>query len=154
MTRINLIPPSELADQHLFSEFREIKMVPKALARSIRARGISGVMAMVPPSYTLGKGHVSFFYDKGMYLIDRYHKLRCELTKRGVNFDVNALLDPDSVYIYSPCFLGLYTPTPEALALIRARIAEKLAMKPDWYRWTNTAPPPGHLMHLRLQGIA
>ena len=27
MTRINLVPPEELMDQHLFAEFREIKMV-------------------------------------------------------------------------------------------------------------------------------
>lgn len=38
MTRINLVPPSELMDQHLFAEFREIKMVPRSLHRSIVAR--------------------------------------------------------------------------------------------------------------------
>ena len=37
MTRINLVPPEELMDQHLFAEFREIKMVPKSLRRSLRA---------------------------------------------------------------------------------------------------------------------
>ena len=37
MTRINLIHPSELTDQHLFAEFREIKMIPKSLRRSLRA---------------------------------------------------------------------------------------------------------------------
>ncbi len=38
MTRINLVPSQELMDQHLFAEFREIKMVPKSLRRSIAAR--------------------------------------------------------------------------------------------------------------------
>lgn len=37
MTRINLVPPEELMDQHLFAEFREIKMVPKSLRRSLQA---------------------------------------------------------------------------------------------------------------------
>lgn len=37
MTRINLVPVEELMDQHLFAEFREIKMVPKSLRRSLRA---------------------------------------------------------------------------------------------------------------------
>lgn len=27
MTHINLVPPDELMDQHLFAEFREIKIV-------------------------------------------------------------------------------------------------------------------------------
>ena len=35
MTRINLVPPEELTDQHLFAELREIKMVPRSLARSL-----------------------------------------------------------------------------------------------------------------------
>lgn len=37
MTRVNLVPVTELADQHLFAEFRELKMVPKSLARSLRS---------------------------------------------------------------------------------------------------------------------
>ena len=72
MTRINLVPPQELMDQHLFAEFREIKMVPKSLARSIAARGVQGVLKRIPPRFTLNTGHVSFFYDKGAYLVERY----------------------------------------------------------------------------------
>lgn len=138
MTRINLVPPSELMDQHLFAEFREIKMVPKSLARSIRARGVQGVLAMVPAAFTLNKGHVSFFYDKGQYLSKRYVELREELERRGINFDRGSLLDPDGVYLkHYPEFFGGYTPTPEALGIIRTRIAEKIAMKPGWYRHTG-----------------
>jgi deoxyribonuclease (pyrimidine dimer) len=69
-------------------------------------------------------------------------------------FNTDALLDPDNVFGYYPCFNGIYAPTPEALVLIRQRIAEKIAMKPEWYRWTNTAAPDGHFMRLRLQGIS
>ena len=32
----------------------------------------TGVLRMAPPAYVLGKGHVSFFYDKGAYLRRRY----------------------------------------------------------------------------------
>lgn len=141
MTRINLVPVQELADQHLFAEFREIKMIPASLRRSINARGIMGVYKIIPNAYTLGKGHVSFFYNKGQYLIDRYDQLRCELTRRGVNFNVDSQLDPNNVYDYYECFRGTYTPTEAALQIIRERIAEKIAMKPNWYRWTSTAVP-------------
>ena len=79
MTRVNLVPPGELTDQHLFAEFRELKMIPKSLARSLRARGLEGVVRMVPAKFTLGTGHVSFFYDKGAYLAARYELLIAEL---------------------------------------------------------------------------
>lgn len=135
MTRCNLVPPSELADQHLFSEFRELKMIPKSLARSIRARGIPGVLAIIPPTYRLGKGHVSFFYNKGAYLHERYYKIKQELRLRGIRFNELSAFDPDGTMECNEFWRNWYPPE-EALALIRARLAEKVAMKPNWYRWT------------------
>lgn len=135
MTRINLVPPEELMDQHLFAEFREIKMVPMSLRRSIVARGIEGALKIVPPKFTLNTGHVSFFYNKGLYLRKRYRSLREELEKRGINFDRDSVLDPHDVLRSNIAFMGDYEPTPEALAIVRQRIAEKIAMKPMWYRY-------------------
>jgi deoxyribonuclease (pyrimidine dimer) len=135
MTRINLVPVQELYDQHLFAEFREIKMVPRSLERSLAARGVFGVLNMIPPAYVLGKGHVSFFYNKGAYLRERYSRIRAELACRGINFDQEAPFDPNGV-MRGP-FAGGYTPTPEALALVRERIASRVAMKPAWYRHTE-----------------
>lgn len=142
MTRINLIPVQELATQHLFAEFRELKMVPKSLRRSLIAaqrhvgphNATAHVVSKIPAHYLLGKGHVSFFYNKGFYLQQRYSLIRHELSRRGVNYDVNSLLDPDRTMQQVP-WNGDYVPTVEALALIRQRIAEKIAMKPEWYRW-------------------
>lgn len=132
MTRVNLVPPAELADQHLFAEFRELKMVPKALARSLA----SGRPLVVPAEFTLGAGHVRFFYDKGAYLRARYAALREELGARGFNYNAAAGLDPLGVFVAAPHLAGDYVPTPAALALVRARIAERLAARPGWYRWT------------------
>lgn len=134
MTRINLVPPEELMDQHLFAEFREIKMVPKSLARSVAARGVEGVLKRIPPTFTLNTGHVSFFYDKGAYLVERYALLRAELERRGINFNRESELDPDGTMLVTP-WCGHYTATPEALRIIRERIAEKIALKPHWYRY-------------------
>jgi deoxyribonuclease (pyrimidine dimer) len=123
-------------DQHLFAEFREIKMIPKSLARSIAARGVQGVLKRVPPAFTLNTGHVSFFYDKGAYLHERYWLLRMELLRRGFNINLAALLDPDHTFASLPdTFFSDYEPTPEALQIIRTRIAEKIAMRPGWYRY-------------------
>lgn len=136
MTRLNLVPPSELADQHLFAEWREIKMVPKSLARSLKARGQAGVLKIVPCKYTLNTGHVSFFYDKGTYLRRRYQNLTEELQRRGVNFNTTSVLDINDVFLSLPCeFQKDYVPTKEALATVRVRIAERLAQRPNWYRY-------------------
>lgn len=154
MTRINLVPPQELMDQHLFAEFREIKMVPKSLLRSLRAAwqrefdkndsnefheerarlAVAAVLKRIPPRFTLNTGHVSFFYDKGAYLQERYELLRQELERRGYNFDRHAPLDPDGTMACAP-WNGHYEPDAEAFQIIRSRIAEKIAMKPHWYRY-------------------
>ena len=38
MTRINIISPSELTDQHLVAEYREIFMIGSALQKSLKKR--------------------------------------------------------------------------------------------------------------------
>lgn len=136
MTRVNLVPPAELHDQHLFAEYRELKMVPKSLARSISARGVPGVLRMIPPAYVLGTGHVSFFYDKGLYLAKRYALLREELDRRAYAYNADSALDPDGVFQRYPQLNNDWTPTAEALALVRDRIQSRVAMKPQWYRMT------------------
>jgi len=136
MTRINLVPPSELADQHLFAEFREIKMVPKALARSITAHGLDEVLRQVPTEFVLGAGHVRFFYNKGAYLAARFEALRVELRRRGIQFNEASALDPDAVFSVDAVLRQDYTPTSAALALVRQRIAERIAARPHWYRYS------------------
>lgn len=139
MTRVNLVPVEALADQHLFAEFRELKMVPKSLARSLRAHGIEVVLRRIPAEYTLGKGHVSFFYDKGLFLRMRYAAIRHELRRRGVQFNEHSELDPDGTFDTDPRLRNHYTPTAFAVALNKARIQERVAQKPAWYRYTQAA---------------
>lgn len=143
MTRLNLVDPSELYDQHLFAEFREIKMVPKSLRRSLqaaKARNVPDPVAWVlnrcPKAYTLNTGHVSFFYDKGIYLAARYDRLIRELKRRRFDFNTDSPLDPDNTFSLDRRLMNDYEPTPEALVIIRERIAEKLALRPGWYRYT------------------
>ncbi len=132
MTRINLVPVEELMDQHLFAEFREIKMIPKALGRSLKNHTEQEVIGKIPKKYCLGKGHVTFFYDKGGFLHDRYLEIRSELARRGVNYNKDSYLDPEN--IMTRPFMGEWTPSPEEIEISRKRINEKIAMKPKWYR--------------------
>lgn len=134
MTRINLIDPSLLTDQHLFAEFREIKMVPKSLARSLRTKSINEIYRSIPGQFTLNAGHVKFFFDKGSYLRDRYEQIKIELRRRDVNFDEASIFDPDGVMLGEP-WNGCYNPSNRDIEIIQARIKERIMEKPTWYRF-------------------
>ena len=41
----------------------------------------------MPKQFTLNKGHVKFFYDKGKYLSERYDELIKEMKRRHMNPD-------------------------------------------------------------------
>ena len=80
MTRINVaIPPKELTLKHLMAEHREIKRIPNQIS--------SGKYKMdnIPEEFTLGTGHVKFFYNKLLYLKKRYEEIYNECKNRGYN---------------------------------------------------------------------
>ena len=80
MTRINVgIPPTELINQHLIAEHREIKRIPNCIAKG------KYNMDGIPDKFKLGTGHVKFFYNKLLYLKNRYISLYNECIKRGFN---------------------------------------------------------------------
>ena len=80
MTRINVgIPPAELVNQHLIAEHREIKRIPNCVAKGKYS------MDGIPDKFKLGTGHVKFFYNKLLYLKNRYVSLYNECIKRGFN---------------------------------------------------------------------
>ena len=134
MTRINIISPDELTDQHLIAEYREITMVPGSLRRTLVSK-TGYTESKVPKKYTLNAGHVYFFYNKGKYLYNRYQELISEMKDRGFTPDPDRKF-PVNIFKDN----GLYNdwmPTLEDYKIIRQRIQEKIDMKPDWYRKTK-----------------
>ena len=130
MTRINIISPSELTDQHLIAEYREITMVPAALSRTLKSK--TGFRKeRISKNYTLNTGHVYFFYDKGLYLNKRYDELVKEMKIRGFNPDPNRKFPKE---VFPKELYNDWMPTLEDQKIIRKRLAEKIAMKPNWYR--------------------
>ena len=78
MTRINAgILPEELPSKLLLAEHREIKRIPNQIV-SGKAKIVN-----IPKEFTLGTGHVKFFYDKQCYLHLRYIDLYLECVQRG-----------------------------------------------------------------------
>lgn len=125
MTRINLVPVGKLSDQHLLVEHREIKRIPNVIRKG--RYNLNGI----PPSYTMGKGHVKYFYNKLWFLYDRYKQIHKECIRRGFN-----------VQDYSDCFKGVpdylfnhWSPTQGEINISKKRIQEKLDLKPNFYTW-------------------
>jgi deoxyribonuclease (pyrimidine dimer) len=137
MTRINLVPVTELADQHLLAEYRELPRVFGAVRKHVRD-GKTINCFKINSTYILGTGHVTFFYDKILYLKQRHEDLVTECLRRGIkitNTAVNSISDlPEE-------FCNDYNPTTSEIELSRARIIEKLVMKPSWYKYTDTMKP-------------
>ena len=132
MTRINIINPSELTDQHLVAEYRELFMVGSSLQRSLKSPNWD--VNNIPDKFTLNKGHVMFFYDKGEYLSKRYDTLREEMINRGMKPDDTRVFKrdqwPDGLY-------NDWMPTVEDQNIVRKRIEERISQKPNWYRLTT-----------------
>lgn len=135
MTRINLVPVENLADQHLFAEWREIKMVPAALRRSLNTKSISTIMSSIPKRYTLNTGHVTFFYDKMNFLSDRYMLLTDELLTRKYNIQMHDMSDIFYRDI-PPQFKSIeWEPDVNDITVNVERILLRISERPDWYRY-------------------
>lgn len=131
MTRINTIDPKHLLDQHLFIEYREITRVAR-LARGPKPG------EKFPQQYTLGTGHVTFFYDKGAFLAKRIKLLYTELLVRGYN---PTLKD----YPTHPDNLNLnWDPTPADHRANLARLQSKQLDRPGFYKLYSKPAPEMH----------
>lgn len=123
MTRINCIPPAQLSGPHLVAEYRELPRV-FALARAAISRGERPDDPRNPKDYTLGTGHVRFFYGRLGYLAKRQASLVAEMKSRGYDpkfTQTDELLDgiPEE-------WRSDWTPTQQAVAINRKRIEERL----------------------------
>ena len=134
MTRINLVPITELSDQHLVAEYREIFMVGPSLQRSLKSPNWNKTKETLPKEFTLNKGHVKFFYNKGKYLDNRYLELIKEMKNRGMRPDPLRKFKreqwPDELF-------NDWMPSAKDLEIIRERIQLRIKQKPNWYRWSK-----------------
>ena len=130
MTRINLIPPTELCDQHLLAEHRELTRIPNAVAKGkFHLKG-------QPEEYKLGEGHVRFFFNKTAFLKRRYDELHKECKARG--FKVQYIW-PETLPSSPELWLD-YQPTDAALEINRQRIQERMPKKARFTAHQSFAP--------------
>ena len=120
MTRINVgILPAELNNQHLIAEHREIKRIPNCIAKG------KYNMDGIPNKFKLGTGHVKFFYNKLLYLRNRYVNLYNECIKRGFNVR-NYISAWDNV---PQELMNDYTVEVNDIKIIKQRINERISNK-------------------------
>jgi deoxyribonuclease (pyrimidine dimer) len=129
MTRINVVPVEDLSRQHLLGENKEILRV-FGLVRKAKARGINkynfSQKVKQPSDYTLGEGHVKFFYDKLGFIVDRYKQVTSEMIKRG--YTPNIIPENELVDGIESFWLKDYVPTENAIKLNISRINERLGV--------------------------
>lgn len=123
MTRINLVDPSTLHSKHLLAEYRELPRV-FGLVLAAQQRGLTPDTIRIPPTYVLGTGHVTFFYDKLHWVERRFWKLVAECQKRGFNIQHTKV--PASSDLLDIHWWNMWLPTPEAIALNEARIKDRM----------------------------
>lgn len=121
MTRINVVPPSELSDKHLGAEYRELPRI-FGLVRAAAERGERPTDSRNPAEYVLGKGHVRFFYPRLGYLQKRYEQIVAECYKRGRKVSFAEAPTPKGI---SEEWFGDWVPDDAAMALNRQRILER-----------------------------
>ena len=78
LTRINCVSPEELHGKHLLAEYRELPRIFNIVRKRVE-QGQSPSQIDMPDRYTLGTGHVKFFYDKLGWLVDRQKSLIREM---------------------------------------------------------------------------
>ncbi|MEK6890625.1 MAG: pyrimidine dimer DNA glycosylase/endonuclease V [Nanoarchaeota archaeon] len=123
MVRINLINPRKLSDQHLIAEYNDILMLLGYVRKNPDATNI-------PNGYVLGKGHIKFFKNKLKYLSERHELIRKEMNKRG--FETNKILDLKGI---DKILVNDWKPKKEDIVKINERIAYKINLKPNFYRY-------------------
>ena len=126
MTRINVIPVQDLTRQHLVAEYREITRLPNNLKLSLNRKSKPFSLTEIPADYTLGKGHVKYFFNKMEFLQKRFESLVAEMLHRGYNptFRDSSIFIPDKKDFYQD-----YVPTEAAIKINIERINNRLAKK-------------------------
>ena len=129
MTRINTFDPSLLLDSHLLAELREITRIPNAI--------LSGKAKIdfkaIPVRYTLGRGHVIFWYNKLGYIKKRYDQLYKEAKKRGFNVTYKDIDYSQLSPVHQAALINDYIPTKEAQLLNIERICERFDLRKKSY---------------------
>jgi len=129
MTRINVVPPEELTVKHLVAEYREITRLPANLKKSLERKNKPFSIHEIPTEYTLGKGHVKYFYNKFKWLQNRFELLVDEMKKRGYN----PTYTDSSIFRVDDVWYNDWIVDEKAIEINRQRIKDRLVTNVTQY---------------------
>ena len=129
MTRVNVVPVTELSDGHLEIEHYELPRV-FVLVRGAIERGEAPDDWRNPSEYRVGAGHVRFFYPRLLYVFQRQIDVMLEMLVRGLPL----IREEQHVSDISSIWLNDYEPTEQAITDNRKRLSERSAE----YEWQFT----------------
>lgn len=133
VTRINVVDPRTLCDEHLRAEWRELTRIPNCILSG--KYGISDI----PSQYTVrtngnpsgGKGHVKFFLNKLYWLREHYYAILKECRRR--RFNVTDYWPPEVNETTYPQLFNDFKPSREDKKLNRRRIKERWPKNAHYY---------------------
>lgn len=133
MTRINNINPSDLTDEWLLAEWRELPRIPNNI--------ISGKAKIdfkkIPTTYKLGSRHVLFFYNKLDYLQKRHNLICKEMDKRNIKRDPLVTVDLSSLgSVLRACLCNDWQPTQKDHSINIERLHERFDLRKRAYHMT------------------
>lgn len=124
MTRINVVPVESLAGVHLVAEYREL---PRVFALAHKASVSSKPWTNKQPNaYTMGTGHVVWFYDKLGFLAKRHQALVAEMLSRGYKPTMTTCLKEQWQDKIPSVYWKDYIVTNDALKINQERIDKRL----------------------------
>lgn len=108
--------------KHLVAEYKEVMRLPGNLQTSLNRKSKPFSMTEIPKEYTMGKGHVKYFYNKFGYLKSRFESLVQEMLRRGYhpNYTDSSIFNTDVKW------MGNWIPNEKDMNINRQRIAERL----------------------------
>ena len=110
----------------MIAEWRELPRVFGLVKKKLD----EGQPIIISKNYTMGTGHVRFFYDKLLFLQKRHQALVKEAQKRGFKI---TLTEKISLKSFPKEYCQDFIPSEQDLEISQQRILEKLHAKPDFY---------------------
>lgn len=132
MTRINTIDPVLLTTPWLLAEYRELPRIINRIASGTPTAG------PFPKAYCMGKGHVSFFFNKLHWLYVRHNKLVEEMKRRGFNPNMEMHAAMDKCLKLRPDLCGNWAPAAADHEANLARLQERWpGTELAWLEWLS-----------------
>lgn len=134
MTRVTILDPSDLTNEWLLANHREIPRVVNELIDHPERL----VLKDIPKQFTLNVGHVKFFRNKLLYIAKLHQATIEECKKRGINYDKDIVVNLDDLPDHVKMFcLNDWTPTTSDHCIIIERLRERFALRGKAYHMTK-----------------